>query len=431
MSLCTAILIPLTTPPALTDVRNLNLWGNDYSDISILRQLPNVEVLSLSVNSITTLKDLSNCLQLRELYLRKNRISELSEILYLVNLTHLKILWLSENPCCQTSNYREYVLSKLPNLQKLDNTDITKEEREIAMKRSSSAGSGGGGVGGNGGGMVQLRPASISDSDFASPRFSSPKGGEGGVQQFDFRSSNASLSPVSSPSRRAQSAHGYSRDDASRVPPLDFRQARSPVRKLDSQLALEGETPAELAARRRTDALEEEIRILRLAEDAERIRESARARMVASPVGRRQSTNRSTHSSPNSPRIRSAYGSPRHGAPVATPVVLSPRSSELSSAYVNGSQSSRIHPESNTVTQANTSNHVYGGPASAAASRPATARPAAGEKPNHIPPFARQLIPNNTNQQNGTPQRMVTRTHTHTHVYTCARTCSHNRTAST
>lgn len=39
--------------------------------ISIIRQMPNLEVLSLSVNKISTLADFAHCPKLRELYLRK------------------------------------------------------------------------------------------------------------------------------------------------------------------------------------------------------------------------------------------------------------------------------------------------------------------------------------------------------------------------
>lgn len=45
-----------TRAERLADVKNLNLWGQDLSDVSILASLPNVEVLSLSVNQISTLK---------------------------------------------------------------------------------------------------------------------------------------------------------------------------------------------------------------------------------------------------------------------------------------------------------------------------------------------------------------------------------------
>jgi len=71
---------------------------------------------------------------LLELYLRKNNISDLSEIRYLTNLPNLKVLWLSENPCVEVTNYREIVIKVLPNLTKLDNTPITPEEKAVAAK---------------------------------------------------------------------------------------------------------------------------------------------------------------------------------------------------------------------------------------------------------------------------------------------------------
>ncbi len=70
----------------LNSIKNLNLWGNDLDDLSLLRSMPNLEVLSLSVNKISTLKDFACCSKLTELYLRKNNITDIKEIRYLVNL---------------------------------------------------------------------------------------------------------------------------------------------------------------------------------------------------------------------------------------------------------------------------------------------------------------------------------------------------------
>lgn len=64
----------------LTLIKNINLWGNDIDDLSILMELPSVEIVSLSLNKITTLKDFATCTKLQELYLRKNQIQELSEV---------------------------------------------------------------------------------------------------------------------------------------------------------------------------------------------------------------------------------------------------------------------------------------------------------------------------------------------------------------
>jgi hypothetical protein len=115
-------------------IRNLNLWGNDLSQIAALRHMPNLEVLSLSVNHIESLSDLRFCPKLTELYLRKNNISDLTEVAHLRTLRHLKVLWLSDNPCATLPQYRLYVLNQLPALVKLDSLDVTEEERRQAAR---------------------------------------------------------------------------------------------------------------------------------------------------------------------------------------------------------------------------------------------------------------------------------------------------------
>ena len=68
----------------------------------------------------------------QELYLRKNCISDLKEIKYILDLPYLKSLWLYDNPCSQQENYREIVIHHLPNLTKLDNSVVTQEEKMAA-----------------------------------------------------------------------------------------------------------------------------------------------------------------------------------------------------------------------------------------------------------------------------------------------------------
>jgi Leucine-rich repeat (LRR) protein len=113
-------------------LKNLNLWGVGFEDVSLLNQMPNIEVLSLSINKISSLKDFQHCSKLQELYIRRNNIKNLAELKYLTRLPNLRILWLSENPCADHPNYRSYVISQLPGLQKLDNKDVTGDERANA-----------------------------------------------------------------------------------------------------------------------------------------------------------------------------------------------------------------------------------------------------------------------------------------------------------
>ncbi|KFP33951.1 Protein C21orf2, partial [Colius striatus] len=103
--------------------------------ISICRDLPNIEVITFSVNGISDLEPLNQCQNLSELYLRKNNIMSLNELFYLKNLPRLRVLWLSENPCCGSDphRYRMTVLRNLPSLQKLDNQAVTEEELTQAL----------------------------------------------------------------------------------------------------------------------------------------------------------------------------------------------------------------------------------------------------------------------------------------------------------
>ncbi|NXK92109.1 CU002 protein, partial [Formicarius rufipectus] len=103
--------------------------------ISICRDLPNIEVITFSVNSISDLEPLTRCRNLSELYLRRNNITSLAELFHLKGLPRLRVLWLAENPCCgqDPHRYRMTVLRNLPGLQKLDNQAVTEEELSQAL----------------------------------------------------------------------------------------------------------------------------------------------------------------------------------------------------------------------------------------------------------------------------------------------------------
>ncbi|NWI80994.1 CU002 protein, partial [Dryoscopus gambensis] len=103
--------------------------------ISICRDLPNIEVITFSVNGISDLEPLRRCQNLSELYLRRNNITSLDELFYLKALPRLRVLWLAENPCCgpDPHRYRMTVLRNLPSLQKLDNQAVTEEELSQAL----------------------------------------------------------------------------------------------------------------------------------------------------------------------------------------------------------------------------------------------------------------------------------------------------------
>ncbi|XP_022909599.1 cilia- and flagella-associated protein 410 isoform X2 [Onthophagus taurus] len=119
----------------LGKIKRLNCWGSELVDVTLLRRMPCVEVLSLSINRINTLEDFQFCKRLEELYIRQNNIRDLNQVCYLQALTNLKNLWLGENPCANTDGYRLAVLRALPQLQKFDNVTVTPEELKEAQRK--------------------------------------------------------------------------------------------------------------------------------------------------------------------------------------------------------------------------------------------------------------------------------------------------------
>jgi Leucine-rich repeat (LRR) protein len=119
---------------SLAEVKNLNLWGLKLEDVTVVRKIPNVETIALSVNSLVSLEPFSHCPNLKELYLRRNNISSFDELAHLRKLAELRVLWLTDNPITKDAKYRSFTIATLPQLTKLDEVDIKPEEREEAAK---------------------------------------------------------------------------------------------------------------------------------------------------------------------------------------------------------------------------------------------------------------------------------------------------------
>jgi hypothetical protein len=126
------MILAKTRCSSIEKVRNLNMYGSDIGDVSILKQMKNLETLSLSANRIASLYDFSGCSKLQELYLRQNHVADLHQVHALRGLKYLHTLWLEENPCTSAKDYRSFVIFMLPRLCKLDNMEISNDEREKA-----------------------------------------------------------------------------------------------------------------------------------------------------------------------------------------------------------------------------------------------------------------------------------------------------------
>ncbi|RUS90325.1 hypothetical protein EGW08_001923, partial [Elysia chlorotica] len=132
VELTEAVVLTRTRAPDLESVKKLNCWASNIGDVSVVRRMPALEVCSLSINKITSLRDFAHCHHLKELYVRTNKIERLGDIHYLKHLRRLRSLWLAENPCAGDPNYRMTVLRTLPNLRKLDNIAVTEDEVQRA-----------------------------------------------------------------------------------------------------------------------------------------------------------------------------------------------------------------------------------------------------------------------------------------------------------
>ncbi|KAK7201272.1 Leucine Rich repeat [Novymonas esmeraldas] len=114
-------------------IQRLNVCASQIQDIGVLRHAVNMEVLSMSLNEITDLGALASCGRLSEVYLRKNNIRDINQVLHLSRLHCLEVLNLADNPISRDPNYRRFVVAAIPSLERLDDRDVTDEEREGAL----------------------------------------------------------------------------------------------------------------------------------------------------------------------------------------------------------------------------------------------------------------------------------------------------------
>ena len=121
----------------LEDIKILNFYGKDFSNIDIISQMKSLKIISLSSNKISSLKPFMSLPNLKELIIRNNNIEKVDEIDYLKNCDKLNSLWLEENPVCEKEEYKEHLVKTLPNLKRLDNTSIIEIKTDIEKKEKN------------------------------------------------------------------------------------------------------------------------------------------------------------------------------------------------------------------------------------------------------------------------------------------------------
>ena len=104
----------------------LNINGKSINDISILSQIPSLEIISLNNNDITNLSAFKNLKNLKKLNLKGNKINDFNQIDFLRYCPKLEYLKLKENPIEKEKNYYKIILDKLPKLKILDDFETNK-----------------------------------------------------------------------------------------------------------------------------------------------------------------------------------------------------------------------------------------------------------------------------------------------------------------
>ena len=116
------------------------LQSNLIRKIEGLHRLKELDYLNLALNNITRVENLERCEALTKLDLTVNFIDldELHDSIHsLKNNTNLSELFLTGNPCQAhwESGFRDYVIATLPQLEKLDGTEVMRTERIKALQR--------------------------------------------------------------------------------------------------------------------------------------------------------------------------------------------------------------------------------------------------------------------------------------------------------
>ncbi|NXA98289.1 LRC23 protein, partial [Melanocharis versteri] len=119
----------------VSKLKRLYLAQNIICSLEGLEEFEQLETLHLRDNKLEALDGFSDSMKcLQYLNLRSNGIKSFQEVEKLRVLPVLQALVLMDNPCSEEPDYRLEVLSRLPQLQRLDKESIEEEEREEAEK---------------------------------------------------------------------------------------------------------------------------------------------------------------------------------------------------------------------------------------------------------------------------------------------------------
>lgn len=112
----------------------LLMQSNLIAKIENLNKLKNLTYLNLALNNIEVIENLERCESLEKLDLTLNFIGEIVSVESLSGNYNLENLYLTGNPCTDYDNYRDFVISTLPQLSFLDGKEIERSDRIKALQ---------------------------------------------------------------------------------------------------------------------------------------------------------------------------------------------------------------------------------------------------------------------------------------------------------
>ncbi|XP_023795656.1 leucine-rich repeat-containing protein 23 isoform X2 [Cyanistes caeruleus] len=118
----------------VSKLKKLYLAKNTICSLEGLEEFKQLETLHLRDNKLEALDGFSDSMKCLQYLNLRNGIKSFQEVEKLQVLPMLQALVLMDNPCTEEPNYRLEVLSRLPQLQRLDKESVEKEEREEAEK---------------------------------------------------------------------------------------------------------------------------------------------------------------------------------------------------------------------------------------------------------------------------------------------------------
>ncbi|XP_072553067.1 leucine-rich repeat-containing protein 23 [Salminus brasiliensis] len=121
----------------LPNLRHLYLAQNKIKQLEGLEKLERLTTLHLRDNQLETLDGLSPSMKsLQYLNIRGNLLSSRQALQGLVGVAHtLRAIVLADNPLSEMEDYRLFVLTHLPLLERVDKEQVSSEERTEAQER--------------------------------------------------------------------------------------------------------------------------------------------------------------------------------------------------------------------------------------------------------------------------------------------------------